>query len=638
MSDKLTYESFVEGLPKGTRFGKLQCQLLQMLSDFEPGLTEEAKIFLAMLLIFQSEGHTRIPLDAGKVKAAWEGNELENLGEELSTAVSVAIEEIKAGNYKQITGSPDSAAPFLVAQGFLYPNKYYQAKRTIEAKVSQLFVPKNLEPDEKETKKIAAEVSVATSGKLKLEPEQASAIARGAVENLMITGGPGTGKTTVVFFLLRNLYLQNAELLNAPLYLAAPSGKAADRMRESIANARAGVSESEHAEIYGKIAGADSFTLHRLLGYNPQKAEFVHNADHQFAENSVFVVDESSMIDIVLFSKFLEALPASARVFLLGDKDQLPSVEAGAVLGDLLAEKKGSVVTLTKSRRFSADSRIGQLAELGVASFAAMEQFSFAASEAFGLALTEEAALFEVKSRKAAEILPARNALLEAWCKAHYSNFLKLASFICSARDESQELPEAVFASCRSLIPEWQGASSKTELDLRNYVWSFTLSAKILSAERSGFFGVRDLNLKVEEILRGGAQGGEYFAGQILMFTENQTLYKLFNGDTGVVTLLRGVPQLMLRRGETFKFYTLACFAKDSHESAFAITIHKSQGSEYGNVLAFLPNASRSPLLNRQILYTGITRAKRKFALVASKEAFEAARTTLIRRDTGIEL
>lgn len=633
MSNKLTYESFVKALPQGTRFGELQRQLLEMLAELEPSLSEGAKIFLAMSLIFQSEGHTRLSLDAKKVEEAWKRNELEPLSEELAGAISAAVEEIKAGRYKQIIGGEASGAPFLNVEGFLYPNKYFAAKRSIEAKISELFKVKKLEGD---ARKIIEEVQAATGGKITLELEQASAIARGASENLMITGGPGTGKTTVVFFLLRNLYLRNAELLNAPLYLAAPSGKAADRMRESIANARAGVAETENAEVYEKIAGAESFTLHRLLGYNPQKAKFTHNAENQFEENSVFVVDEASMIDIVLFSKFLEAVPASARIFLLGDKDQLPSVEAGAVLGDLLAEKEASVVKLTKSRRFSAESKIGRLAELGGSSFASMQKFSFNSNENFAAALERETALLEVSTNKTHEILLARDELLKTWCKVHYSNFLKLTSFVCKNRSWDEPLPGDVFESCKALIPEWQSASSKTENDLRNYVWQVSLNAKVLSAERNGSFGVHDLNLKLEEILREGAQGGTFFAGQILMFTVNQELYKLFNGDTGVVTVSGGVPELMLKRGEKFKFYALAGFASDSYESAFAITIHKSQGSEYENVLAFLPNARRSPLLNRQILYTGITRAKRKIALVTSEASFDFARQNVIRRDTGI--
>lgn len=633
MSNKLMYESFVKALPQGTRFGELQRQLLEMLAELEPSLSEGAKIFLATSLIFQSEGHTRLSLDAKKVEEAWKRNELEPLSEELAGAISAAVEEIKAGRYKQIIGGEASGAPFLNVEGFLYPNKYFAAKRSIEAKISELFKVKKLEGD---ARKIIKEVQAATGGKITLELEQASAIARGASENLMITGGPGTGKTTVVFFLLRNLYLKNAELLNAPLYLAAPSGKAADRMRESIANARAGVAETENAEVYAKIAGAESFTLHRLLGYNPQKAKFTHNAENQFEENSVFVVDEASMIDIVLFSKFLEAVPASARIFLLGDKDQLPSVEAGAVLGDLLAEKEASVVKLTKSRRFSAESKIGRLAELGSSSFGSMQKFSFNSNENFAAALQQETALLEVSSNKTHEILLARDELLKTWCKVHYSNFLKLASFVCKNRSWDEPLPGDVFESCKALIPEWQSASSKTENDLRNYVWQVSLNAKVLSAERNGSFGVHDLNLKLEEILREGSQGGTFFAGQILMFTVNQELYKLFNGDTGIVTVSGGVPELMLKRGEKFKFYALAGFASDSYESAFAITIHKSQGSEYENVLAFLPNARRSPLLNRQILYTGITRAKRKITLVTSEASFDFARQNVIRRDTGI--
>ena len=162
-------------------------------------------------------------------------------------------------------------------------------------------------------------------------------------------------------------------------------------------------------------------------------------------------------------------------------------------------------------------------------------------------------------------------------------------------------------------------------------------SARILSAERRGLRGVENLNRMVIKSLDFKEQ--EPFDGKLMILTKNQSYFDLYNGDSGILVNCSVRPMLMLKRKGGFVFYPLSMLPSDCVESAFAITIHKSQGSGYPNILMFLPTRKGHPLLNRQILYTGVTRTKKQsLTIVATPDTFKAACETVIERDTGIEL
>ena len=173
---------------------------------------------------------------------------------------------------------------------------------------------------------------------------------------------------------------------------------------------------------------------------------------------------------------------------------------------------------------------------------------------------------------------------------------------------------------------------------VREKLWEMSLTKRILSAERRGPRGVEKLNhFACRKLRQVSSSSQKYFPGELLILTKNQTMYKLYNGDTGIVVFEGERPYLMLKK-DKFAFYPLSLLPADAIEPAFAITIHKSQGSEYKHVMMFLPTREGHPLLNNQILYTGITRAKSTLTIVAEAKAFRAACTTVTERDTGIVL
>ena len=322
-------------------------KMLEMLKKLEPKLKEdESKIFCKYFAEME-QGSTCLEL---------EDDELSKISaEKLPNLIYNIKETCKNEEFSLIK------KPFVIFEKHLFATKYFLAKCGIEERITKILKKRKANNFPVDIEEIADYFKNLTS--IILNDEQKEAIQRGLKENLIITGGPGTGKTTVVCYLLWKL-LQNTELQNYTLYLAAPSGKAADRLKESISDELSKITKTlsdDEKKIFDRLNNSESYTIHRLLSYNPSKNNFSYNSENQFSSDSIFVIDEASMIDINLFASLLEAIPDDAIVFILGDKDQLPSVDAGMVLGALLNAKEESKTELKNSVRFKEDSEIGRL-------------------------------------------------------------------------------------------------------------------------------------------------------------------------------------------------------------------------------------------------------------------------------------
>jgi exodeoxyribonuclease V alpha subunit len=612
----------------------LLCALQQ-----KPQLSFDAQKLLYIYLSLQEDGNTRIPLNAELLYSKWEQkwNGLVVQRQEPSPSAEVflpiirkGVEDLAVGKYTQIIG--EGATPLRLQQtpqcAYLISAKHLEDKNHIENIFkSGFFKESPLDSAAIPQAKEFVHGLLREGSPICFDDRQAEVIARGVSQNLIITGGPGTGKTTVIGFLLWKLFASDADYLNWNLYMAAPSGKAADRLAESMDDTLREISTAvrdENPRFVEKLAKASSYTLHRLLKYSVSKGGFTFNSGNPLPEKSIYIIDEASMIDISLFAAFLQALPPSGnfKLFILGDPNQLPSVDAGAVLGNILEFDRNFVVKLIRSNRFNDDSKIGVLAgKIQRGEDVAFEGVPFDAHAPYWEATdsVHQLDLDQGQTLSRKEELNAVESLVRKWTKKFYAPLMDLASAV------DPEMPSG------EVTPEQRA--------IREKLWSVANQARILSAERRGNRGVETLNRMVAEAL--GQNASSRFVGQILIFNRNQNEFKLYNGDTGIVVKSELHEQyfLMLKKQSEYVFYPLSYFAEDCLEPSFAITIHKSQGSGYPNIMMFLPTRKGHPLLNRQILYTGITRTKKQsLTIIATPETFKSACETVTQRDTGIEL
>lgn len=402
----------------------------------------------------------------------------------------------------------------------------------------------------------------------------------------VISGGPGTGKTATVARILA-LALELAGEQQPKIALAAPTGKAAMRLRQSIMQAAEKLDLPE--EIRNRLPN-DVSTIHRLLGVRAGGHGFRHNRDNHLSCD-LLVVDEASMVDLPLMARLLEALHDQARVILLGDRDQLASVEAGAVLADIctgtddLSGNAPSVIQLTKSYRFGGESGIGVLSSL-----------INAGEDNAALELLTSGSYPDIIWRPLPSVKLFETAFSAA-AKAGYAAYIRAT------------------------------APGETLIELDRF--------RVLSPLRAGLYGVANLNRLCETALGLKVRADEQCYRQMpLMVSGNNYELGLYNGDTGVVMENEGRPAVWFCDPESGLRH-LSPLRLPAHETAFALTVHKSQGSEFDRLLLILPERM-SEALSRELLYTAVTRARRQVEIWGTEEVFRQAVKRRTQRSSGL--
>lgn len=488
-----------------------------------------------------------------------------------------------------IVGNGDASTPLVLSENLLFLGKMWQLEEKLATEMVRLAQASVVQPDI-ETAQNRLHTWFSHSGSLGQQHAAALALLQ---PFMVITGGPGTGKTTTVAKLLGLLCHHN----NLPrIALAAPTGKAAAHMANALHNALQPLGLPEN--VHHHLMNLGGTTIHRLLGIAPPALKPRHHADYPLPLD-ILIVDEASMLDTALFLTLLQAVPTGCRVILLGDENQLPSVGAGAALSALsqptvldahIAQQlsqilphhhypisdsppplAANVAHLTVSHRFGDDSGLGCLARAVVSGDAdtAWVQFTQFPNEI-------KAATYS-HAELAAQLATAQNAYWQAIQDSNIERAFALLSetvVLTATREDAQQFNE-----------------------------------------------IYSRHLKQHAIVPSGT---EYFPGQIIMIRQNDYTLGLFNGDIGIIFPDNHTPAAWFTDGNALRRLPIGLLPP--FDTAFALTVHKSQGSEYQSVWLLTPQTTtENTALNRALLYTAITRARKHFTFCGSQSCFQAA-------------
>jgi len=413
----------------------------------------------------------------------------------------------------------------------------------------------------------------------------------------VISGGPGTGKTSTVAKILA-LIIEQAKGEKLQIALAAPTGKAAARLQDAMIHAKEkGLPDSPH-NITDAIPEQAS-TLHRLLGSIPGTPYFRHHAKN-LLNADVVAVDEASMVDMALISKLIQAIPDESRLILLGDKDQLASVEAGAVLGDICEDTQPFIIQLRKNYRFKEESGIRKVSD----------------------------AVNKGDADNALKYLKDENYKDIIWKNLPEPDYLSL------------HIRDIVINGFKDYLLFLQ----KTTGNDKSGIFEKFNQFRILCALRQGHYGMITVNKLAEQILRRAkliSSDNTWYPGRPVMVTHNDYNLRLFNGDIGIAMpdpdadneiRVFFSPDVQSKTASLRKFNPLRL---PEHETVFAMTVHKSQGSEFNRVLLLLSDKDYT-IMTRELIYTGITRAISHVELWGKEDIFSLGVSRRIERTSGL--
>jgi len=582
-----------------TSFAQLMCRL---------AANESHELAMAAALASHATANGHVCLDLSREA----GKKIYLPESEKSIQLPDYTEWLSVLNDMSVLGQPGEYCPLILDDaGRLYLYRYWKYEQDLAQALHKRVGISHQSVDEIQLQKGFDLLFPASSAKQNWQKIAAAA----AVLNQfsVISGGPGTGKTSTVIRILA-LLRQQPRGLDLNIALAAPTGKAAARMQEAIHQAKQRLPVDENIR---EAIPEEATTLHRLLGASMDSIYFRHNKENPLPID-VLILDEASMVDVALMAKLMWALPAKAQLIMLGDKDQLSSVEAGAVLADICGQEHGfstdfcarltrltgedlpsqkntessmadSILLLHHSYRFTDKSGIGQLAK-------AVNQGDCQ----YALSLLNKNELSDLSCHADYERITVR----AAECYQNYLEYLK----------QGKSMDE-LFAAFNSF--------------------------RVLCALRSGPSGVTVLNQKIEAALAARNlidAKNDYYAGRPIMITRNDYGLRLYNGDIGLLLPdpeCDGLLRVFFQCSDGV-FRKIAPVSLPEHETVYAMTVHKSQGSEFEQVILVLPDED-SPLLSRELIYTGITRAKSRFELYAENEILLTAVQRKLSRTTGLQ-
>jgi exodeoxyribonuclease V alpha subunit len=577
------------------------------------GNETDDRVLLAIALTVRAVRLGSVCIDLGEVSAtvSAEGADSVELPELPWPEPSKWYEACRASSLVADGVSADASRPLRLIDDLLYLDRYWRQEEVVRTELNQRAAAAASTLDEARFTASLARLFPDTA--TDYQRLAAAACATGLVT--VIAGGPGTGKTTTVARLIALLM----DSFDTPprIALAAPTGKAAARLQEAVAHESDDLSSRGLADLPPLTAS----TLHRLLGWRPgSQSRFRHDRTNRLPYD-VVIVDETSMVSLTMMSRLLEAVRPGARVVLVGDPDQLASVEAGAVLGDL-AHRPARVGTDARLATLTAALPDDLQPAEEIAADLRRDVVRLRKQYRFGGAIGELAAAIRTGDSDHV-ITSLRSGSPEVeFVEVDAESPASSAAFETMRSDVTTAGAELVHAARAGNVDNALAALDRH---------------RVLCAHREGPFGVARWSLEIErwlaETIDGFASDGEWYLGRPLLVTGNDYELKLYNGDTGAVIGGVNGPVAAFARGDGPVLISTSRLS--GVQTVHAMTVHRSQGSQYDRATVLLPPVD-SPLLTRELFYTAATRAKQFVRVVGTEDAVRRAVTTPVVRASGL--
>ncbi len=612
-------KSVLRSLLQKDLLSEIDVHFAKFITDFSQD--NDPDIFLAAALVSHTTASGNICLNLETISGKLLPGTQEDPAPIECPKLDVWLEKLKA---HPAVGRPGETCPLILdAQNRFYLYRYWDYENTLSRSIEKR-ISKNIADLDFQRLKNSLDRLFPKTERQEVNWQKIAAAVVSLRHFSVITGGPGTGKTFMITKVLA-LLLEQAPGKMLQIYLAAPTGKAAARLKESLERAKGGMKCDDAVKA---AIPADVLTIHRMLKPIKGSPYFRHDTDNHLIAD-VVVVDEASMVDLALMTKLIQAVPDNARLILIGDKDQLASVEAGSVLGDICdrdvmhgfsvsfmdrikeltgqnidqmvqASDRGprlqdSIVVLQKSYRFAAGSGIGGL------------------SRAVNLADADRVfAILDDSDEKSLNWQPLK-----------------------ANEDLIETLSQQIVSGYQSYL------KTKDPADALQRLQRF----KILCALNIGPLGVQAVNQLAEQVLSrqnliqvDPMAKNPWYAGRPVLITRNNYQLGLFNGDIGITMPAAGAKDKELfvyfpqDKGSVRRFQT---YQLPEHETVYAMTVHKSQGSEFDEVLLILPDKDFS-ILTRELIYTALTRARKKIRIWGNRSIIHNAIARKIERTSGL--
>ncbi len=619
------------------------------LAALEPALKDDDRIALIVLILVSlvalQDGSTRFPvagpLSRGPMRSVLGSLCANGFGDDAVAAIATSIEGlIQSDRASAVVGRrEDEYKPLLYIAPYIIHHRIYHCERELAIRLAGLLTTGTQEQADAENLSLALQAVIArpviVQGKqIVMSDEQCNVVAASARTGLtVVSGGPGTGKTSIIVAIMR--LMVRLRIDPSEIALAAPTGKAAYRMGECIGESLTGIERLDSVDQALLDAHLEPATIHRLLGYSPDSGRFRHHRNNPLSAK-VVIVDEGSMLDVTLMERLTNAIQPGARLILLGDADQLPSVAAGSVFRDLVPSAGNEAGPLTAaSMRLEVNHRMKSESSAGRSILLAARSIND--GDAKLLKSIDESNTPIVARRSSPDELTFAGVEFIATASRELGPFLD-RWYVDRVRGGS-EMEELVSHE----YVERDGRFDDADCARLRHLLAHSGKSRILCVTRVFETGAERINARLHsraaQSAGVAAERAPFVVGEPLIVLRNDYERGLFNGDNGIRLWVRRrngsqVPMAIFPRGDNFVAFRFEAL-REFVELSYAMTVHKAQGSEFDSIAIVL---SEKPIavLTRELIYTAVSRSRTSVVIVGDESTLKHAIASRVERFSGL--